>query len=109
MSARRLEATRRATVTATPSAATSSAQKAKTRVPDIVTFVTDPRFLGLSISDAQETLLRGVYGEPLANQEQHEIWRLCTERDYPAHAFSEVTVISGARGGKDSRIAAPIV
>jgi hypothetical protein len=79
------------------------------RPPDIITFVTDPRFLGLSISPAQETLLRGIYGLPLVTEEQRDIWHLCTERAYPAHPFSEVTVISGARGGKDSRIAAPIV
>jgi hypothetical protein len=77
--------------------------------PDIVTFVTHPRFLGLSISVAQETLLRSVYGEPLVNEEQNELWQLCTEREYPGHPFGEVTVISGARSGKDSRIAAPIV
>ena len=33
--------------------------------PDIVRFVNDDRFLGLSISPAQETLLRGIYGLPL--------------------------------------------
>ena len=77
--------------------------------PDIITFVKDDRFLGLSISPAQETLLRGIYGLPLVTDEQREIWTLCTERDYPAEPFGEAMVISGARGGKDSRIAAPIV
>jgi hypothetical protein len=81
----------------------------KTSAPNIVEFVTDPQLLGLSISPAQETLLRGIYGLPLVSQEQRDIWQLCTEREYPGHPFSEVTVISGARGGKDSRIAAPIV
>src|SRR5262249_14357336 len=34
----------------------------------------------------------------------------CTGRDtYPSEPFAEVTVIAGARSGKDSRIAAPIV
>ena len=36
--------------------------KAGTAAPDIIRFVTGARFLGLSISAAQETLLRGVYG-----------------------------------------------
>ena len=30
--------------------------------PNIVEFVTDPQLLGLSISAAQETLLRAIYG-----------------------------------------------
>src|SRR5262245_918962 len=94
---------------AAQSATKLAAGRAKMLVPDIVTFVTDPRFLDLRISVAQETLLRGIYGEPLVDEEQQDIWRLCTAREYPAHPFSEVTVISGARSGKDSRIAAPIV
>jgi hypothetical protein len=78
-------------------------------VPNIVEFVTDPQCLGLSISPAQETLLRAIYGLPL-NSEQLEIWRLCTARaTYPEKSFGEATVIVGARGGKDSRIAGPIV
>jgi hypothetical protein len=60
-----------------------------TAAPDIIEFVTDPQLLGLSISPAQETLLRGIYGLPLVDQEQHDIWRLCTEREYPRHARSE--------------------
>lgn len=30
--------------------------------PDVVEFVTDPRLLGLAVSEAQETLLRAAYG-----------------------------------------------
>jgi hypothetical protein len=109
MTSRPAKTSRGSALTAAQSATTSAAGRAKMLVPDIVTFVTDPRFLDLRISVAQETLLRGIYGEPLVNEEQRDIWRLCTEREYPAHPFSEVTVISGARSGKDSRIAAPIV
>jgi len=47
--------------------------------------LSSPQFLGLSISPAQETPLRGIYGLPVASQEQHDMWRLCTERDYPEH------------------------
>ena len=79
------------------------------RTPNIIEFTTDPQLLGLSLSDAQETLLRAIYGLPLTT-EQLELWRACTGReDYPAEPFSEVTVVAGARAGKDSRIAAPIV
>ena len=78
--------------------------------PSIITFVTDPAFLGLGISEAQEALLRGIFGLALATDEQARIWDLCTERPYRVgHQFPEASVLSGARGGKDSRIAAPIV
>jgi len=78
--------------------------------PDIVEFVKDPTYLGLSLSEAQETLLRTIYGLPLTSDEQLETFSLCTGReDYPFHGFPEITALCGARGGKDSRIAAPIV
>ena len=39
-----------------------------------------------------------------------DIFHLCTSREgYPGHVFGEATVVAGARAGKDSRIAAPIV
>jgi hypothetical protein len=77
--------------------------------PSIVDFVTDPQLLGLSISPAQETLLRSTYGLPLT-ADQLEIFRKCSGRsNYPGQPFGEVTVIAGARSGKDSRIGAPIV
>src|SRR6266705_4013873 len=96
MTSRPAKTSRGSALTTAQSATTSVAGRAKMQVPDIVTFVTHPSFLDLRISVAQETLLRGIYGEPLADEEQRDIWRLCTEREYPAHAFSEVTVISGA-------------
>jgi hypothetical protein len=79
--------------------------------PDIIEFVTDPQGLGLSLSPAQETLLRAVYGLPLRGDEQLDLWRACTGRAIyapPDGGWGEVTVIAGARAGKDSRIAAPI-
>jgi len=66
-----MSATNTTRATATPNTAT----------PTITEFVTDPQLLGLSISPAQETPLRGIYGLPLAGA----TWRLCTERDYPEH------------------------
>src|SRR5262245_2561507 len=77
--------------------------------PSIIDFVTDPQWLGLTLSLAQEVLLRAIYGLPLHLPEQLELWRLCTGRaTYPKRPFGEATVIAGARGGKDSRIAVPI-
>lgn len=77
--------------------------------PNIVEFTTDPQLLGLSISIAQETLLRGIYGLPLPTQDHRDVWHLCTGgRPYrDGHQYPEVTVIAGARSGKDSRIEAP--
>ena len=78
-------------------------------LPSIIEFTTDPQLLGLSLSAPQETLLRAIYGLPLS-QDQLETWRVCTAREtYPNRPFGEVTVIAGARAGKDSRIAAPVV
>lgn len=77
--------------------------------PSVIEFATDPQLLGLRLSPAQEVLLRSIYGLPLT-AEQLDLWRLCTGREvYTDVAFGEVTVLAGARAGKDSRIAAPIV
>jgi hypothetical protein len=75
--------------------------------PNIIEFVTDPQLLGLSISPAQEALLRSIYGLPLTS-EQMTLWTQCTGRQsYPGKPFSEGTIVCGARAGKDSRIAVP--
>jgi len=77
--------------------------------PSIIEFVTDPQLLGLSISLAQKTLLKSIYGEPLDRTEL-DVFRRCTGRaTYPAHVFPEVTVISGAQSGKNSRVGCPLV
>lgn len=77
--------------------------------PTITEFVREPDFLGLSLSEAQESLLRAVYGLPMS-ETQLDLFRLCTGRErYGGQGFGEVTVIAGARAGKDSRIAAPVV
>src|SRR5205814_595575 len=55
------------------------------------------------------TLLLAISGLPL-DAEELDIWRLCTGRnEYRVQPFPEVTIVAGARAGKDSRIAAPIV
>jgi len=74
---------------------------------NIVEFATDPQLLGLSISPAQEALLRAIYALPMT-AEQREIYHACTGRErLPAAPFPEATIIAGARSGKDSRILAP--
>lgn len=74
---------------------------------DIITFTQHRQFLNLSLSPAQRTLLKSMYGMALTDEER-DIWYRCTQReDYPATPFVEVTVISGARGGKGSRIQTP--
>jgi hypothetical protein len=79
-------------------------------IPTIVEFVTDSQLLALSIGPAQETILRGRYGLPLVDDEQRALWATVTGgRTYrDGHRFTEMTVLAGARSGKDSRIAAPI-
>ena len=78
-------------------------------VPNIIEFITDPALLGLTLSEAQETLLRAIYALPMS-EDQLGIYRACTGRESPPVApFAEATVVAGARAGKDSRIAAPIV
>jgi len=77
--------------------------------PDIVEFVSDPQLLNLSLSETQATLLRAIYGLPLSAS-QLDLFRACTGRQHaPSAGFGEVTVIAGARAGKDSRISAPIM
>lgn len=77
--------------------------------PNIIQFVTDPQMLGLSISPAQTTCLKSIYGMPLTKAEL-ALFQQCTGRRTPSPVgYPEATIISGARGGKDSRIAAPTV
>ncbi len=84
-------------------------RRRKTPAPNIIEFVTDPQLLGLLLSEAQETLLSAIYGLPLSRAMQ-EMFFACTGRqDNTGHGFGETTVVAGARAGKDSRIAAPIV
>ncbi len=60
--------------------------------PTIIEFVTDPQLLGLSISPAQETLLRSINGLALLNEEQPRA----------ARETRQVTEI-GRRGDQEGR------
>jgi pimeloyl-ACP methyl ester carboxylesterase len=80
-----------------------------TRPPTIVAFVEE--WLGLALSTAQRTLLKAIYGL-LLTAEELDIFQACTGRsEYmpPSGGYRDTTIIAGARGGKDSRIACPIV
>jgi hypothetical protein len=75
------------------------------RLRTIVEFTEDQ--LRLSLSVAQRTLLKSVYGEPLT-PEENEIYEACTEKKYDQRPRFDITEIAGARSGKDSRCAAPV-
>ena len=76
----------------------------------IIDYLTDPQLLGLTVSEPQETLLRAGFGLPPGSKSQREIYCLCTGREsWPKHDFPEITIIAGARAGKDSRILCPII
>jgi hypothetical protein len=77
--------------------------------PSIVEFATDAQLLGLTLSDAQRVLLMTLYGMPLTPDEV-ALFHDCTGREaYTPREFHEVTVIAGARSGKDSRILVPVL
>jgi hypothetical protein len=76
---------------------------------DIIQFCADPELLNLSLSDAQRVLLKSMYALPLDAAEV-EIFTQCTGRKNPITTPPiEITVIAGARSGKDSRIIAPVL
>ena len=84
-------------------------RRAKPGTFNIITLCRDTNLLNLSLSPAQETILRAAYGLPLA-PEQRAIYHKITGRSQYAvgHRYQELTVVAGARSGKDSRIATPI-
>jgi len=80
----------------------------KKSTPTIIDFVTDPQLLDLSISKPQECLLRAIYGLPLPDDQMDTFYACTGRQSYSGAPFGEVTVLAGARSGKDSRIATPI-
>jgi hypothetical protein len=77
----------------------------KPRKPSLLEFV--EQVLKLSISATQRTLIKSMAGQLLSDAEL-AIFKLCTGRDaYVPRYYRQVTAVCGARGGKDSRIAAP--
>jgi hypothetical protein len=81
--------------------------QAEINKPSIVDFVT--RDLGLSPSEYQLTLLKSFYGLPLSDRELG-IWGECTGRsEYPGKPFVELTLVSGARSGKNAYVMTPVL
>jgi hypothetical protein len=77
--------------------------------PTIEEFVTGTQHLGLRPTPYQLTLQKAMYGLELTDQEL-AIWRESTgAREYPGMPFTELTCIAGARSGKNSYIATPIL
>ena len=76
---------------------------------NIIEFIRHPDLLREErLSVAQMACLKGVYGLPLEPVEL-DIYRRATGRqEYDAVEQREATIISGRRGGKTGRIAAPI-
>jgi phage terminase large subunit-like protein len=76
---------------------------------NILEFIAHPELLNdQTLSVAQQTFLKVTYGLPL-NPEEIEIYQRATGRsEYVPAEQKEATLIGGRRGGKDSKIAAPI-
>lgn len=71
--------------------------------------VCSARFIGDTLSEAQETALRALYGLSLISGEQFELFRRATGRDaYEPREYREATYICGRRSGKSSKLAANI-
>lgn len=80
-----------------------------TRPVDIIEFICHPDLLNdQSLSLAQRTCLKSIYGLPLLGEEA-SIYRRATGReDYIPREHNEATILVGRRGGKTSKIAVPI-
>jgi len=80
----------------------------KPRPVDIIAAIRDNRLIGDTVSPAQETLLRVLYGLPL-NDAQLEIYKRATDRQtYEPREYREADCIAGRRSGKSSKIAANV-
>jgi len=76
--------------------------------PSLVTFVTE--WLDLDISLYQRTLLKVLDASPRLTAQEFEAFKLATKRTrYVARHYAMACLICGARSGKDSRIAVPLL
>jgi phage terminase large subunit-like protein len=80
-----------------------------TQALNILEFITHPELLNdQTLSVAQQTFLKVTYGLPL-NSEERAIFQRATGRtEYVPAEQKEATLIAGRRGGKTSKVAAPI-
>jgi len=71
-----------------------------------IALIKSKNVIGDTLSVAQETCLRALYGLPL-DAEQHAIYERATLKStYSAREYREACIICGRRSGKDSRLAA---
>src|SRR5882762_10162198 len=85
-----------------------SDRKAMTKPASIIEVVLDSRLIGDSLSPAQVTGLKVLYGEPLLDEEL-VFYRLATEREaYAPREYREADFICGRRSGKSSKLAANV-
>ncbi|MBA7677440.1 hypothetical protein ES703_85697 [subsurface metagenome] len=76
---------------------------------NIVDFIKNRQLINQqTLSIAQKTLLRAIYGLPLSKSERR-IFRKCTGlRRYKPQAYKEAVIISGRRSGKSNEIASNV-
>ena len=71
-----------------------------------IALIKSKHVIGDTLSVAQETCLRALYGLPL-DAEMHAIYERATLKStYSAREYREACIICGRRSGKDSRLAA---
>src|SRR5579863_4615933 len=76
---------------------------------NIIEFIQHPDLLNdQTLSVAQKTILKATYGLPLNSEELDTYQRATGRSEVVSGEQKEGTLIGGRRGGKDSRIAAPI-
>jgi hypothetical protein len=76
----------------------------------LIEFAEDAKYLHLPLSKAQRVLLKVISGERLTDPAEIAIFQLCTDRQrYIARVYREISVVAGARSGKDAFIATPTV
>jgi hypothetical protein len=76
---------------------------------NILDFIRSPELLNdQSLSLAQRACLKTIYGLPLDGEELEVYRRAAGRADYMPQEYNEATLIVGRRGGKTSKIAAPI-
>jgi hypothetical protein len=79
------------------------------KAPTVLEFATDRQLLNLSLSEAQRVLLGAAYALPLTRA-QRALYRECTGRStVPPRPVELLTVVAGARSGKDSRIGSVVL
>jgi hypothetical protein len=105
---RRPRATRHPLPASAPAARRSATITKDPNAPTLLEFVVD--WLGLEVSVYQRSLLKVIDGAPRLTGEEFDAFKLATKRTrYVSRRYLMITVIAGARSGKDSRLAVPLL